>query len=501
MVKIFFVTVSLLMGFQCLETFSTKLFAQAPNTLWTRTYGGTNWDEGFSVQECAEGGFIIAGETEESFGNGKSDVYLVRTDAQGDTIWTRTYGGALSDVSRSVQECTGGGLIIAGKTNSFGAGYDDVYLIKTDAQGDTIWTKTYGGTLSDDGRSVQECAEGGFIIAGMTSSFGAGWGDVYLIRTDAEGDTIWTKTYGGTNYDWGESVQECTDSGFIIAGMTSSFGAGSWDVYLIKTDSDGDTLWTKTYGGISNDWGCSVKECTEEGFIIAGTTNSFGVGSSRDVYLIRTDTQGDTLWTKIYGRTGDDRSNSVQECAGSGFIIAGYTTSFGDGDGDIYLIRTNANGDTLWIKTYGRAGSDYGYSVQECASGGFIIAGYTSFFGPFDVYLIRTGQEVGIEEDRFFANVPTDRLEIYPNPFTQSTVISYHIPDIKTRYSVSLQIYDLTGQLVKTLLDSELSTINSQSFVAWDSKDEQGNKVAGGIYFIKLEAGKFKTTQKLIILR
>ena len=159
---------------------SAPAIAQAPDTLWTRTYGGTDWDEGCSVQECAGGGFIIAGVT-GAFG-GDYDVYLIRTNADGDTLWTKTYGETGDDWGCSVQECAGGGFVIAGVTYSFGAGSYDVYLIRTDSEGDTLWTKTCGGTGGDYGESVQECAEGGFIIAGRTKSFGAGSYDVYLIR-------------------------------------------------------------------------------------------------------------------------------------------------------------------------------------------------------------------------------------------------------------------------------------------------------------------------------
>ncbi|MCK4306701.1 hypothetical protein KAW50_00580, partial [candidate division WOR-3 bacterium] len=372
---------------------SLPAIAGGPDTLWTKTYGGTDEDWGNSVEECADGGFIIAGGI-WSFGAGKSDVYLIRTDADGDTLWTKTYGETDIDRGNSVQECAGGGFIIAGGTESFGTGKSDVYLIRTNADGDTMWTKTYGGAYTDCGYSIQECADSGFIIVGYTYSFGAGESDVYLIRTNADGAPLWIKTYGGTDRDYGRSVQECTDGGFIITGRTGSFGAGSADVYLIRTNADGDTLWTKTYGGNHMDEGCSVQECTEGGFIIAGRTYSFGAGSN-DVYLIRTDTDGDTLWTKTYGGTSDDCGSSVQECAEGGFVIAGETHSYGAGSSDIYLIRTNADGDTLWTKTYGGTDWDGGESVQQCADRGFIIAGYTQSFGAGfnDVWLIRIGPE------------------------------------------------------------------------------------------------------------
>ncbi|MHC4540800.1 MAG: hypothetical protein ACYS74_13625, partial [Planctomycetota bacterium] len=161
----------------------------------------------------------------------------------------RTYGGSGDDIGSSVQQTTDGDYIVAGYTYSFGTGSSDVYLIKTDPSGDTLWTRTYGGSDIDYGYSVLQTTDGDYIVAGETQSFGAGPGDVYLIKTDPSGDTLWTRTYGGNGHDWGQSVQQTTDGGYIVSGQTNSFGPGQADVYLIKTDAVGDTLWTRTYGG------------------------------------------------------------------------------------------------------------------------------------------------------------------------------------------------------------------------------------------------------------
>jgi len=300
---------------------ASGVYAQV-DTLWTKTYGaygGSVSDVGYSVQQTTDGGFIIAGCT-GSYDLGY-DVYLIRTDANGNTLWSKTYGVGSDDWGYSVQQTTDGGFIVAGYTYPYGAGNRDVYLIRTDANGDTLWTKTYGGSNGDGGYSVQQTQDGGFIIAGETNSYGAGGPDVYLIRTDANGDTLWTRTYGGSGYDYGQSVQQITDGGFIIAGYTHSYGAGGYDVYLIRTDANGNTLWTKTYGGSDYDYGYSVQETQDGGFIIAGTK------------LIRTDENGDTLWTKPYW------GHSVQQTTDGGFIIAGETYSYATGSEDVYLIR------------------------------------------------------------------------------------------------------------------------------------------------------------------
>src|SRR3990172_2495921 len=204
-------------------------------TTFQKTFGGTSYDWGFSVQQTTDGGYIITGTT-PSFGAGGQDVYLIKTDAGGNSLWTKTFGGITYDVGNSVRQTTDGGYIIAGTTYSFGVGNYDVYLIKTDANGNTLWTKTFGGTSSDEGYSAQQTTDGGYVIAGLTDSFGAGLYDVYLIKTNGSGDTLWTKTFGGIGIDYGLSAQQTTDGGYVIAGVTQSFGAGIDDVYLIKTD-------------------------------------------------------------------------------------------------------------------------------------------------------------------------------------------------------------------------------------------------------------------------
>jgi hypothetical protein len=248
-----------------------------------------------------------------------------------------------------------------------------------------------------------------------------------------------------------------------------------------------DKMWTKTYGGTNDDYGWSVQECVGGGFIIAGFTYSFGAGEC-DVYLIRTGANGDTMWTKTYGGTDYDYGRSVQECAGGGFIIAGWTYSFGAGYYDVYLIRTNANGDALWIKTYGGTRDDGGWSVQECASGGFIIAGWTCSFGAggADVYLIRIS-DAGVEEQKEL-RVESLELRVYPNPCFGDAVIKYGLLE---KGGGSLKLYDLGGKLVKNV---GVSAGSCEIAVNLDD-------LANGIYFVKLEADNYKATKKLTILK
>jgi hypothetical protein len=254
---------------------------------FAKTYGRTGNDLGWSVQQTSDGGYIVTGRTVII---ANDDIFLVKTDANGNTIWAKIYGGMFDDVAYSVRQTSDGGYIVAGRTGSLSAN-DDVFLIKTDANGDVQWAKTYRGANVDWAFSVQQTSDGGYILAGRTRSFGAGNFDIFLIKTDAEGNVQWAKTYGGAGDDWASSVQQTSDGGYILAGRTRSFGAGNLDVFLIKTDADGNIIWAKTYGGTGDDLAYSVQQTSEGGYIVAGLTRSYGAGGE-DIFLIKTDANG-----------------------------------------------------------------------------------------------------------------------------------------------------------------------------------------------------------------
>jgi hypothetical protein len=401
-------------------------YAHAQVVKFAKTYGGTNGDWANSVQQTSDGGYIVAGYT-NSFGAGDWDLFLIKTDANGNIQWAKTYGGTYGDGASSVQQTLDGGYIVAGWTHYSTVDFD-LFLIKTDVNGNIIWAKTYGGTGWDLARSVQQTSDGGYIVAGSTYSFSAGLNDIFLIKTDANGNISWAKTYGGTNYDNAFSIQQTSDGGYIVAGFTGSFGAGAWDLFLIKTDANGNIQWAKTYGGTGDDKAYSVQQTSDGGYIVAGLTNSFGAGTE-DILLIKTDASGNIIWAKTYGGTNYDNAFSIQQTSDGGYIVAGWTNSFGAGNHDFFLIKTDANGNVQWAKTYGGINWEEPSelsSVQHTSDGGYIVAGRTNSFGAGgeDIFIVKTDANGNIGSCGIVGNASPTVNTVSPTVNTPSLSVS-----------------------------------------------------------------------------
>lgn len=453
--------------------------ASAQNIIFQKKYGSTaspgNSDLGESVQQTADGGYAIAGYS-DSFGNGTFDFYLIKTNNIGDTIWTKVYGTINEDAAYEIQETVDGGYIVVGYSDNVSTD-DNIVLFKTYSNGSLQWYKTYIGTNAEAGFSVRPTTDGGYILLGTVSVASPFNYYMHLIKTDFNGDTLWTKNYG--IYTEGYSVRQTSDGGYILTGRIYN-AASVQDVHLIKTDSNGDTLWTRTYGGTKNDQGNSVQQTTDGGYIITGSTKSFDTTiQNGQAYLIKTDSNGDTLWTKKISNPNclGALGNSVQQTLDGGYIIGG-THGYVGQQYDMYLVKTNSSGDTLWTRTYGGVYAEGGNSVQQTTDKGYIVVGFSQSNGFFyDVYLVKTDSLgntsplVGVEEQE--QNITQQEITIYPNPFAEQANLV--LPDeIETNGEAELVIYDVLGN------ETERVKVTAQRALI------QRDNLKEGMYFCKV---------------
>jgi hypothetical protein len=404
---------------------SIALASPSPQIEWTRVFGVAGKNESFmSVQQTLENdGYIMTGYKTLS----SPDVWLFKTDLDGNPFKTNlgifdyNFGGSKSDCGYSIAPTSDGGYIITGdKTSTSSA--NDVWLIKRDSigqVGQVGWDQTFNGSGYDRGLSVQQTSDGGYIVAGYTSSFGNGGYDAWLIKTDSSGAPVWTnpanpnivgKTFGGTGNDYASSVCQVSD-GYLIAGYTYSLDNRSYDAWLIKTNLDGTESWSRTFGDIGDDRAYSVQQTSDGGYIIAGNTTSFGSGNS-DAWLIKTDSSGapDPEWInttnpnivgKTFGGKDNDYANSVCQVfdnygSPNGYLIAGhtYTHIYSPvyGSYDAWLIKTDLEGKKIWDLTYGGSGFDRGYSAIGTSDGKYILVGYITNSGT-DGFIIKVGEK------------------------------------------------------------------------------------------------------------
>ena len=349
------------------------------NAQWARTYGGSDFDRAFFIQQTSDGGYVAAGYT-ASGGAGISDFWVLKVSLAGVIEWQYTYGGNGDDMAYAVQETSDEGYIIAGYTYSFGAGESDYWILKLTSEGDIEWQFTYGGIGDDTAYSIQETSDGGYIVVGYMHFFGIQTSDIWILKLTSEGDIEWQHIYGGTGDDKAYSVQQTSEGGYIVAGSIQYLGALDHDFWILKLTSAGFFEWQRIYGGYGDDVAYSIQETSDEGYIAAGYTDSFGFKES-EFWILKLASNGDIEWESIYGGSDNDYLNCIQETSDGGYIAAGYTESFGAGGLDSLVLKLSSAGNIEWQRAYGGSEEDVAHFIQETSDGGYIAAGYTDSFG------------------------------------------------------------------------------------------------------------------------
>ncbi len=326
---------------------------QYGNLLWNKQYPVAGIASFSGLVVTASGNYVCTGWTKTA-SLSQEDVFALSTDDNGDILWQEVYelGGTQKDTGNDIIKTTHGGFIICGttyNTDEATGGVTDALLLKIDNNGTYEWHKVYGTTFGEEANSIKQTKDGGYIFTGKTtvpSDKQGGDFDFLLVKTDGDGKQLWLKTYGGSNYDFALSIVIDELGGYVMAGSSSSFGAGGYDYWVIKTDTSGVIEWDNTYGDTDTDDVSEIIQTSDNGFYIVGTSNSFTVGENgqptNKMWIIKTDNNGNMDWDKIYGGERGDSGSSACELDG-GYIISGSTLSFGIGS-EVYVLRTNGDG-------------------------------------------------------------------------------------------------------------------------------------------------------------
>jgi predicted secreted protein len=394
-------------------------YFDGPQVIWNKTYGGVSTDEGWMVQHINNRGYILIGYT-VSYGSGSADIWLIKTDAEGNQQWSKTYGGRGNDQSRAVQQTSDGGYIIGATTQSFGAGGDDIWVIKTDASGNIVWQKTFGGTNQDHCNAILQIPSGEYVLIGDWDL--GGTSDLLVMKLDSEGNELWTRVYSGDKFGFGHSIQMTSDGGFILLGGINLYGDS--DMWLIKTDANGIMMWDKTFGERTPETATSVIQTRDNGFLLGGWILPSDLNKS--ILLIKTDGEGNRLWEKKIeaGHAKEPYTNTLglDETTDGSYIVAG--EKIVSNDKNAWVIKTDVNGNILWDMTIGGLSDEYSCGIQQTNDENFIVVGATKSYGVggYDMWLIKVSQGNGtLPPLKPTINGPASGTVNNEYPYTSST--------------------------------------------------------------------------------
>lgn len=473
---------------------STTIFAQAPSIEWQKSLGGTGQEYGYCIKQTNDGGYIMVGESVSPVGGmitnnyGNYDCWVVKLDNTGSVQWQKSLGGSGYDRGYSVQQTADGGFIVGGNTssNNFDVtghyGGTDCWVVKLNSLGVIEWQKPLGGSSEDEAFSIQQTSDGGYILCGYTfSTNGAvttapgGW----IVKLNSTGTIQWQKGAGL----FMNCIQQTTDGGYIAAGYTNTNGSlGGNDYQIVKLNSSGVIQWQKFYGGTSTDMAQSIQQTSDGGYIVAGRSDSSNTditnnNGSDDFWVLKLNSLGALEWQKALGGAFYDQSYSVQQTSDGGFIVCGYTNSTNGlvtgnhGDVDYWVVKLNNLGSVLWQKTLGGIGTDTAKSIQQTSDGGYIVAGttgswdgdVTTQYGDRDFWVVKLAPDNLSTND--FSNA--NRITFFPNP----TKDFFELSNYKNIQKIELN--DLNGRKLILKNDFNDEKISIQNF-------------SKGIYTIKI---------------
>jgi hypothetical protein len=492
---------------------------QAPAIEWQRVAGGDWADRANAVQQTADGAVLFAGVTYSNEGDvsgnhGLWDAWVAKVDATG-VLWQRTYGGSESEEFLDMHLLPDGSRACAGYSSSSNGdvqgnhGGSDGWIVRTDAAGDIVWQRSIGGALSDHASSISPVTSGGWVVAGfggstdgdMVGTHGA-W-DGWVLRTDEAGATTWLKVLGGTDYDVLNAVEQNANGGFIAAGYSPSSDGdlpgnlGDVDGWLLLLDGDGNTVWSRNFGGTDDDRFLSVRATADGGYVAAGTTRSMdgditGNHGYEDAWVLKVDHRGDIEWSVQLGGSSLDEANAVRQTSDGGYVVVGSTASNnGDVMGvhgdytDVWVVKLTPAGTIQWQKPLGGSISDQGFGIAQAADGGYLVGADTEsndgdvsgIHDGSDAWIVKLGSDpVGLSE-----HAPPD-ISIRPDQSTGRVVISSSIP-----LDGTVLVCDALG---RTIMSERLFGMSHQLDM---------RRAPQGLYVVSVHTERGSVTQRVVV--
>ncbi len=459
-----------------------SLLSAQPTIEWQKTYGGSYFDQAYSIEQTTDGGYIVAGNTGSTDGNvfgnhGGFDFWVLKLDNTGSIQWKKALGGSNHDWPRDIHQTLDGGYIVCGYTlsNNYDVsgnhGETDAWVVKLNASGNIEWQKTLGGSADDQALSIQQTSDEGYIVAGRSESSDGdisnnyGGSDFWVIKLSNLGSIEWEKSLGGGNTDAATSIRQTLDGGYIVSGETASYDGditdnhGNIDYWVVKLTETGVVEWQKTYGGFGADVPTEIQLTRDGGYVIVGFSGSNNSGDVTgfqgfmDFWIVKLSNNGDLQWQKTLGGMGPDWGRSIIQTTQGGFIVFGTTESMdgdvldNDGGHEAWAVGLTETGEITWQKTLGGTKADEGNSIQQTSDNGFILAGYAwsndgdltgqTIHGYNDFWIVKLSPEPISS-----TTAPNASLSIFPNP--AQTTITLQIPTPESTLHISIS--DLLGR-------------------------------------------------------
>jgi hypothetical protein len=478
------IVILLLCGVGCLQP--TLCLAQPPDTVWTRLIGGPQLDEGLDLEPLPDGGLIVCGIYDPPDQPSWQDAgYFIRFNAEGDTLWTKAYTDSGLYVAYSIKPVEDGSFIFTGS----GRGPEDIVVGKLDSLGNLIWLRRYAQFPAVDmGFDIIVVSSGGYAVA-AAGAYRSSPQAAMILRLTEEGDVIWNRFFGGAGNEVLEHIVETSDGGFAAAGARADSDLRD-HFYLVKVNSQGDSVWSQSYVAPMRSWGKSVVQTDDNGFMMTGHYGFYG-DPVADLRVIRTDSLGNIIWDEIHGGAGVESGYEIIRMESDNYLISGSTSSHGAGAADAYLIKIDDNGDTLRTQTYGGPSQEWASAIVWLGDNEFAFAGGSYAAGTEDVYVARLGISSAVSPGNNSQLVRLHSVEVFPNPFNSITTLSLSLP---VSQHVRINLFDITGRHVQQINDTRL-TAGEHSF--------QINAAGfpSGLYFVRAQTDLHSTTQKLILLK